>query len=52
MSILSLSDDCFRPTVDSSAILAVELEEEKRAEVALRMRRVCPTARRGPLGAG
>jgi thioredoxin 1 len=26
------------------------IEEEKRAEVALRMRRVCPTARRGPLG--
>jgi thioredoxin 1 len=26
------------------------LEEEKRAEVALRMRRVCPTARRGPIG--
>jgi thioredoxin 1 len=28
------------------------IEEEKRAEVALRMRRVCPTARRGPLGGG
>jgi thioredoxin 1 len=26
------------------------IEEEKRAEVALRMRRVCPTARRGQLG--
>jgi thioredoxin 1 len=26
------------------------IEEEKRAEVALRMRRVCPTARRGPIG--
>ena len=28
------------------------IEEEKRAEVALRMRRVCPTARPGPLGGG
>jgi len=25
-----------------------EIEEQKRAEVALRMRRVCPTARRSP----
>jgi hypothetical protein len=28
------------------------IEDERRAEVALRMRRVCPTARRGPLGGG
>jgi thioredoxin 1 len=25
-----------------------DIEEQKRAEIALRMRRVCPTARRGP----
>ena len=34
--------------LDMSAVRAA-IEEEKRAEVALRMRRVCPTARRGPL---
>jgi hypothetical protein len=28
------------------------IAEEKRAEIALRMRRVCPTARRGRLGGG
>ncbi len=27
-----------------------EIEQERQAEVALRMRRVCPTARRGPPG--
>ena len=34
--------------LDMDAIQAA-IEEEKRAEMALRMRRVCPTARRGPL---
>jgi thioredoxin 1 len=29
-----------------------EIEEQKRAEVALRMRRVCPTARRSPFPGG
>jgi thioredoxin-like negative regulator of GroEL len=33
--------------LDMDAIQAA-IEEEKRAETALRMRRVCPTARRGP----
>ena len=33
--------------LDMDAIQA-KIEEEKRAETALRMRRVCPTARRGP----
>jgi hypothetical protein len=33
--------------LDMEAIQAA-IEEEKRAETALRMRRVCPTARRGP----
>jgi thioredoxin-like negative regulator of GroEL len=35
--------------LDMDAIRAA-IEEEKRAEVALRMRRVCPTARRGNQG--
>ena len=35
--------------LDMRAVRA-EIEEQKRAEVALRMRRVCPTARRGPVG--
>jgi thioredoxin-like negative regulator of GroEL len=35
--------------LDMDAIRAA-IEEEKRAEVALRMRRVCPTARRGSQG--
>ena len=35
--------------LDMDAIRAA-IEEEKRAEVALRMRRVCPTARRAPMG--
>jgi thioredoxin 1 len=30
-------------------VVRAAIEEEKRAEVALRMRRVCPTARRTPL---
>ena len=34
--------------LDMDAIQAA-IKEEKRAEMALRMRRVCPTARRGPL---
>jgi thioredoxin 1 len=34
--------------LDMDAVRAA-IEEEKRAEVALRMRRVCPTARRGPI---
>ena len=33
--------------LDMNAVRA-EIEEQKRAEVALGMRRVCPTARRGP----
>jgi thioredoxin-like negative regulator of GroEL len=36
--------------LDMDAIQAA-IEEEKRAETALRMRRVCPTARRGPFQA-
>jgi thioredoxin 1 len=32
--------------LDMNAVRA-EIEEQKRAEIALRMRRVCPTARRG-----
>jgi hypothetical protein len=36
--------------LDMDAIRAA-IQEEKRAEVALRMRRVCPTARRGNQGA-
>ena len=35
--------------LDMEAVRAA-IEEEKRAEVALRMRRVCPTARRMPSG--
>ena len=34
--------------LDMDAVRAA-IEEEKRAAVALRMRRVCPTSRRGPL---
>lgn len=30
--------------------IKAEIEEEKQAELALRMRRVCPTARRGSIG--
>ena len=37
--------------LDMRAVRA-EIEEQKRAEVALRMRRVCPTARRGPFQGG
>jgi thioredoxin 1 len=37
--------------LDMGAVRA-EIEEQKRAELALRMRRVCPTARRGPLPEG
>ena len=37
--------------LDMDAIKAA-IEEEKRAETALRMRRVCPTARRGPVQGG
>jgi len=36
-------------TLNMEAVRAA-IEEEKRADVALRMRRVCPTARRGPIG--
>jgi len=35
-------------TLDMEAVRAA-IEEEKRSEVALRMRRVCPTARRGAI---
>ena len=34
--------------LDMNAVRA-EIEEQKRAEIALRMRRVCPATRRGPL---
>ena len=37
--------------LDMDAVRAA-IEEEKRAAVALRMRRVCPTARRGPMPEG
>ena len=35
--------------LDMNAVRA-EIQEQKRAEAALRMRRVCPTARRGRIG--
>jgi hypothetical protein len=31
-------------------VIKAEIEAQKQAELALRMRRVCPTARRGPMG--